>query len=662
MTLVAAVLLAGDLTSAVSASETRIEKRSLKQLEERLSEIDSELERLASYSLRTGLGSVGYRSEAHRQNTDSEWIQIELGENTPIDEVVLVPAIWRDTKTGFRADGFPTEFRLVAGQAGDTNGSLIASCCTQDNLLPRIAPLVISFPSTNAAWVRLEAVNLSPRAWDGLYILQLSEIMIFSGEENAALHKQVRTSGQEVEETLPRGPGQLVDGSIPYLMDSYEGEQSLAFVTQIGIGKEPSLTIDLETVVPVNRIHLHPTDLSDTVPQSTPPDFGVPRKMVIEGAALPDFSDAVKLTEHRVKSLFDVNPVMMFSFPARNVRYLRLTAVEPYVNTEYPSETPEEASQLGFAEIEVFSRGRNIALNKQISASFEVTDPAVSGRSIEALTDGRNLYGNILPLRQWMAELALRHDLQSERPVISAELGRRYARQKTIMTSLVWLAVMLVVAILLTVLIERITRARQMAGIRERFAADLHDELGANLHAIGLLGDLAKDAVDSREELIETVDEIRAVTERTSAAARYCADMQSAGLHESLPDSMHRAARRIMADTEYDISIEGEEILNKLNPRTITDLSLFYKESLVNISRHSGATKVSTQVAADRKQICLTVSDNGMGISVTDNNGTPPSLKRRAHLLGADVSAERPSGGGTCIKLKLKLRKKRRMR
>ncbi len=651
--LLTSALMAGMLASTVSASETRIEKTPLKQLEERLLVIGSDLKTLANYSLRTGLGSVGYRSEAHRENTSSEWIQIELGENTPIDAIVLAPAIWRDTKAGFRADGFPREFRLVAGQAGDTNGSLIASCCMQDNLLPRIAPLVISFPSTQAAWVRLEVARLSPRAWDGHYILQLSEIMIFSGEENTALHKQVRTPGQEVEDTVPRGTRQLVDGSIPYLMDAYEGEQSLAFVSQIGIGEQPSLTIDLETVVPVNRIHLHPVDLSDTVPQSTPPDFGVPKKLVIEGATRPDFSDAVKLTECHVKTLFDVNPVMMFRFPEKPCRYVRLTAVEPYINTEHEV----QGSQIGFAEIEIFCRGRNIALNKQISASFEVVDPAVSGRSIESLTDGFNLYGKILPVRQWMEELARRHDLETERPIIMAELTRRYARQKTIVTSLVWLAVMLVVAILLTILIGRISRARQMAGIRERFAADLHDELGANLHAIGLLGDLAKDAVNSPDELIETVDEIRAVTERTSAAARYCADMQSAGLDESLPDSMHRAARRIMADTEYEISIEGEEFLNRLKPRTITDLSLFYKECLVNISRHSSATKVSTQVAADIKTVRLAITDNGIGIPVRDDNGTPPSLKRRAHLLGADVSTEKAAGGGTCIKLTLQTRK-----
>ena len=41
-------------------------------------------------------------------------------------------------------------------------------------------------------------------------------------------------------------------------------------------------------------------------------------------------------------------------------------------------------------------------------------------RSYAALTDGRNFYGEILPLRQWLGELALRHELELERPQLPA--------------------------------------------------------------------------------------------------------------------------------------------------------------------------------------------------------------------------------------------------
>ena len=55
--------------------------------------------------------------------------------------------------------------------------------------------------------------------------------------------------------------------------------------------------------------------------------------------------------------------------------------------------------------------------------------------------------------------------------------------------------------------------------MRERFAADLHDELGANIHTIGLLGDLARDT-DSPEERQELLERSRFFTERSGNAIR----------------------------------------------------------------------------------------------------------------------------------------------
>jgi signal transduction histidine kinase len=328
-------------------------------------------------------------------------------------------------------------------------------------------------------------------------------------------------------------------------------------------------------------------------------------------------------------------------------RYIRIFDAAP--KTQEPA---SDTSRIGFAEIELFSKDRNVARGKPVEIN-----PLPPGRNttrlLSALTDGRNLYGNILPIRAWLNELVRRQLLETERPLVVAELALRYAQQKANLTRVSWLAALLVAAVAFIILIDRMLRIRQIARIRERFAADLHDELGANLHAIGLLGDLAKDAVHSPDELIETVDEIRALTERSGAAARHCVDMQQADIFGKLPDDMQRTAHRIMADLEYDISIEGEEILEKLKPRTKSDLFLFYKESLVNISRHSGATAVTIKLIADRKELRLTIRDNGHGL----DGVVPSSLKRRAHLLGGQVACTSSNNGGSCITLNFRPKK-----
>jgi hypothetical protein len=163
-----AVLLAGTLLGAGTPSQPHkpINSASLSELEQRLTATDLELSQLASYSLRTGVGAVGYRSQDHSVATESEWIQIDLDHEKTIDQIVLVPVLWRDSKSGFRADGFPSEFRILVGTASDPVGTVVASYGAAARLLPRIAPLVLSFPSINASWVRVEAKVISPRAWE----------------------------------------------------------------------------------------------------------------------------------------------------------------------------------------------------------------------------------------------------------------------------------------------------------------------------------------------------------------------------------------------------------------------------------------------------------------------------------------------------------------
>ena len=614
------------------------------QLEERLKTVDSELAQLASFSLRSGVGAIGHRSATHLKGDAMEWVQIELGQEDTFDQIVLVPSIFHGTQTGFRADGFPEEFRIVAGSTRDPEGKVVASFSKKDQILPRIAPIVVPCPGTAASWVRLEATKLSPRAWDGKYELELAEIMIFKGQENIALHRPVTASSTE-----PVGGARdkrfIVDGFTPYLMDAAQGEQSIAMVSGIGIGDAPAIELDLGEVQPINRLNFHATDLSDTAPQANDADYGIPRRMRVEGAKLADFSDAVPLAEYRATSIYDTGPIITLQFPETACRYARLTAIEPYISTLGDI----KGSQIGIAEIEIFSKDRNVAIGKAVKANFPQIDPA---RQFSAITDGRNLHGNILPIRDWLGQLAQRHDLETERPLIVAELNHRYFRQKMILKWMGWLTALLTAGIAATILIARNLQKRKVAEIRERFAADLHDELGANLHTIRLLGDVALSALNSPERLKTVLLRSQDLAERTNAAVRQGINLYQFGeLHENLAEDMQRSAERILADIEHDISIEGREILNRLPPGTRADLFLFFKESLVNISRHSGASQFSIDLTAREKQIRMVISDNGRGIPDSVNNGVPASLKRRAHLLGAQVFAGKSNHGGASITL-----------
>jgi len=234
-----------------------------------------------------------------------------------------------------------------------------------------------------------------------------------------------------------------------------------------------------------------------------------------------------------------------------------------------------------------------------------------------------------------MNQLAERHKLELERPRVVAELRYRYESQKANLRRMEWLAIALSVDIVIVVLVYRTRQMREISRIRVRLAADLHDELGANLHNIGLLSDMAGDGRNTPGQLATLHRRIRSETERSGIAVRHCADTLEAGdLYTDLVGDMKRTARLILARTTHHFESSGDEFLLCLKPRERADLFLFYKECLVNVSKHSGASEFVTELKADVKEVCLSVSDNGQGMPEGDEEQISPPLLRRARLIG----------------------------
>ena len=633
---------------SLSSAEVLSRQTSISKHKQQLAEINSQLTRLANYNPRSGVGVGGFRSKREKRADHLQWVEIDLGQTYKIDEVILVPEIRRSTNTNLLTDGFPEAFRILAGTAADQKGKVIASYTSDDNILPRIAPLVIACDDIEASWIRLEATTLSPRAWDGGYALHLFEMLVFSGHENVALHQPVKASSQNEQASDKYKPALLVDGFLPYVMDTAKGERSPAFVATSSPDQPGYLSIDLGKAQTLDQVHLHAVDLSDAIPQKRFNNFGMPHHMIVEGANAEDFNDAITLTEFKVASVFEAGPILMKRFPAFSCRYVRLRVLEPNIELSPEAGAPAY-SNIGFAEIELFSNGINVAKAKQANGNYGFS---TFNRSYASLTDGRNFYGDILPIRQWLNELALRHKLERQRPQLALRLNELYEEQKSQLNRLIALAVILAAAMIVTLLVTRMTRMRQLAKIRLRLAADLHDELGANLHTIGLLSDLAVESREDEEAFADIQRRIRSEADRSGAEVRGCMDLLALrNYYENLEADMQRAARRIMAKLDHELIIEGEPYLKKLKPRVRVDLFLFYKECLVNISRHASATAFSSNLSADKAGVRLIIRDNGIGIDEQQDGMTPKSLERRAGLLRAKVRIDHPAEGGTVVTL-----------
>ena len=638
----ASAIIAGLILYACKGTRDTRESTNLPWLEERLNNIDHQLKELAQPSLRGGIGAIGYRSKSRKNANHTEWIEINLDKEYPIDEIALVPLLYRDSKQGFTANAFPLSFRILAGTKANQTGTVIADYPSTAHLLPRVAPLVVKVPKeTIASWIKIEVTQLGARSFDNRHVLQLSEILVFSGQENVALRQPVKVSSNHNERLTRAWDSRfLTDGSLPYLMDGAFREKSVAYVSQPA--PNPSLTIDLAESTTLSGIHLHTVEQSDTVPQAHPGNFGIPLHLKIEGANLPNFSDATELLNFQFESLDDIGPLIMWQLPETHCRYIRISDANPEHDT----------FQIGFAEIELLSDGKNVALGKTVSGTGTL-QPAT--RSLDVLTDGYNLYGEVLPLRTWLNQLQLRHNLETERPTVIANLNNRYEKQKANLKLAAWLIALLVAGGIILLLIQKAARQRAIYETRERIAANLHDELGANLYAIGLFGNLAKQEVEEHNndgnwsKLMQYTDNVCDLTKETGATATYCTNLlASKDIYADLSGEMRRLADRLLADMHHTITITDEEIIKTLSPRRRNGLFRFYKESLTNILRHSDAARVKTHLSAQSGKIHLSVTDNGTGVTEP-----PASLKRRARLLSGKLHIERPKNGGTQITLQI---------
>lgn len=646
-TICSIAVLAGVLTAVAAPIDIAegLKKLPLSALEQRIEAIDAELSQLAHPSLRSGIGSLGYRSK-HAPADTPQWIEIEWSRAVPIDQILLAPILWRDSETGFRADGFPSKFRITTGTTDDRTGTVLGEYNSADGGLPRVAPWILPANGIIASWLRIDIIHATQLTLFPETGYQLSEIMVFSGEENIALRSPVKVASPSPPYARPVWNKQfLTDGLMPYRMDSGRGERSTAYYSNHV--KSPYLSIDLGKPMPISQLQLHAMDQGNTAPLAIPVNLGFPKLLQVEGANHPDFSDATPLLEIRYHEAHEIGPVMMWNLPETTCRYVRITAP-----------TGDDEIRVGFTEIELLSNGRNVAKGKTIETNH-IRAPRDIQRSLSTLTDGLNFYGVILPVRTWMDELARRHELETTRPLVAAELNRRYTRQKANLNRMYWFAALLIVAVAFSLLIERNIHARHIIQIKERFAADLHDELGANLHTIGLLNQLIrKKAADLPKDISQFLQRIETVTTRSSLSVRHMSEMQTGNrLSTNLADDLQRSAVRIIVDHKHELSIEGETYLSRLKPRTQTDLLLFHKECLINICRHAGASKISTRLVANKREVRLTVTDNGHGLPESAKSNIPSSLKRRAKLLKAKLTVNDDATAGTCIDLKLRRRR-----
>jgi signal transduction histidine kinase/ligand-binding sensor domain-containing protein len=199
---------------------------------------------------------------------------------------------------------------------------------------------------------------------------------------------------------------------------------------------------------------------------------------------------------------------------------------------------------------------------------------------------------------------------------------------------------------------ERLARQQAVERERARIAKDIHDDLGANLTLIAVLGDLAKQekAVERIEKMastarqaVKSLDEIVwAVNPRNDTLAHL---LDYTG--QFAVDYLRAAGVRCLLDVP-------EQAPHREVPANVRhNVFLVAKEALQNIVKHAGATEVWLRVAIAGKGLRIVIEDNGCGF---DPQATPHPLadglgnmRQRMNEIGGTFEIRAVAGKGTTI-------------
>jgi signal transduction histidine kinase len=192
---------------------------------------------------------------------------------------------------------------------------------------------------------------------------------------------------------------------------------------------------------------------------------------------------------------------------------------------------------------------------------------------------------------------------------------------------------------------------------RERIAAEIHDTLAQDLHAIML------QLAAAEHEIPESCEEIRKSLRATvDMARRSLTDARRAiwTLSEEAANDGDAGAglrlltQRLFSGTELKVTLGLPSESHPLPSKISYAVLRIAREALINVLKHSGATHVYAGIDWVADQVQLRIEDDGRGFAklkapCVDGGFGLISMRKRAEQLGGDVVVESHPGKGTLV-------------
>ncbi len=195
---------------------------------------------------------------------------------------------------------------------------------------------------------------------------------------------------------------------------------------------------------------------------------------------------------------------------------------------------------------------------------------------------------------------------------------------------------------------------------RQRIARDIHDQLGASLTQVSMLGELVESDKDSPDEVEAHA---RQISETARDTARGLDEIVWAvnPLNDTLDGLINYFCKYAqeyltLAGLRYRLEVPDQLPKTPLPPEVRHNVFLAAKEAVTNIARHAKASAAWIRLRLEPSRFILEIEDNGQGMANMDEarartrNGLSNMRKRLEEVGGSCTFIPRPEGG-TVVRL-----------
>ena len=199
---------------------------------------------------------------------------------------------------------------------------------------------------------------------------------------------------------------------------------------------------------------------------------------------------------------------------------------------------------------------------------------------------------------------------------------------------------------------------------RARIARDIHDQVGASLTQVALLGELVESDKDSPQEVEAHAQQISQAARETTRALDeivWTVNPQNDTL-EGLVNYICKYAQDYLAvaGVRYRFDLPAELPTTPIAPEMRHNVFLASKEAVTNIVRHAKAGAAWIRLRLEPSSVILEIEDNGRGVAGMDmeaagrRNGLK-NMRKRMEDVGGTFSIGPGQEGGALVRLTVPL-------